>query len=392
MEISGDRIKGRLRVLQIGMHERGSGGGLDRVFWNMVDQLALFPDLTVSPFFFQHRSTPIERRTGEFCLGSTSLFAGRRLWKLRRAVLNELQGGLHTNSVLVASHFAFYAGALLPKLARMNHVVHFHGSWAAETAAERRLKANVAMKRAIEAAVYSSAKAFVTLSEAFKDLLTAEYRVDPARVHVIPGAIDSQRFSPGDRIAARQRLQWPADGKILLCVRRLVRRMGLENLLDAFAEVAKEHPDAVLMIGGMGPLRDELEAKAKNYDLTGQVRFIGFIPETDLPLAYRAADLSILPSQSLEGFGLTALESLACGTPVLVTPVGGLPEVVKHLDAKLILPDKGVAAIADRLHLFFSGALRLPSSERCSKYAQTNFSWRTMAERVRALYWQVVNA
>ena len=274
----------------------------------------------------------------------------------------------------------------------MNHVVHFHGSWAAETAAERRLKANVAMKRAIEAAVYSSAKAFVTLSEAFKDLLTAEYRVDPARVHVIPGAIDSQRFSPGDRIAARQRLQWPADGKILLCVRRLVRRMGLENLLDAFAEVAKEHPDAVLMIGGMGPLRDELEAKAKNYDLTGQVRFIGFIPETDLPLAYRAADLSILPSQSLEGFGLTALESLACGTPVLVTPVGGLPEVVKHLDAKLILPDKGVAAIADRLHLFFSGALRLPSSERCSKYAQTNFSWRTMAERVRALYWQVVNA
>ena len=130
--------------------------------------------------------------------------------------------------------------------------------------------------------------------------------------------------------------------------------MGLENLLDGFAAVAGEHPDSTLVIGGMGPLRDELGLRARNHHLSDRVRFTGFIQEMDLPLAYRAADLSILPSQSLEGFGLTALESLACGTPVLVTPVGGLQEVVSELDTKLVLPDKGVAAIADRLHLFLS--------------------------------------
>jgi glycogen synthase len=374
------------------MHERGSGGGLDRVFWELVDRLAAFPDLSVIPFYFQHRSTPIESRNGEFCLGPASLFAGRRLWNLRRAVLGELKSMPDPDSVLVASHFAFYAGALLPKLSRMNHVVHFHGPWAAETAIEQRLQINVAMKRAIESAVYSSAKAFVTLSQAFKDLLTAEYRIDSARVHVIPGGVDLQRFSPGDQIAAREQLGWPEDIRILFCVRRLVRRMGLENLLNAFAEVAREHPDAMLVIGGTGPLRDELEVKSKDLDLSLRIRFTGFIPETDLPLAYRAADLSILPSQSLEGFGLTAVESLACGTPVLVTPVGGLPEVVKQLDTRLILPDKGADAMADRLHLFLSGALSLPSAEECSQYVRSNFSWPTIAERIRALYWQVAGA
>jgi glycosyltransferase involved in cell wall biosynthesis len=372
------------------MHERGSGGGLDRVFWDLVDQLAVFPDLSVSPFFFQHRSTPFERRSGEFCLGSTSLLAVHRLWNLRQAVLSELKAS-RSDSVVVASHFAFYAGALLPKLSRMNHVVHFHGPWAAETAAERRLQLNVAMKRAVESAVYSSAKAFVTLSQAFKDLLTAEYRVDPARVHVIPGAVDLQRFSPGDRIAARRLLGWPKHALILLCVRRLVRRMGLENLLDAFASVAGEHPDFILVIGGIGPLREELELRARDHHLSNRIRFTGFIPETDLSFAYRAADLSIVPSQSLEGFGLTALESLACGTPVLVSPVGGLPEVVSELNTHLLLPDEEAAAIADRLHLFLSGALSLPSSEDCRRYVMSKFSWPTIAARVRALYWQVVN-
>jgi len=383
-------ILNSLRILQIGMHERGSGGGLDRIFWDLVDQLAVLPDLAVSPFFFRHRSTPIERRSGEFCLGSTSQFAGRRLWNLRQAVLTELRAS-RSSSVVVASHFSFYAAALLPKLSRMNHVVHFHGPWAAETAAERRLQLNVAMKRAVEGAVYSSAKAFVTLSQAFKDLLTAEYRVDAARVHVIPGAVDAQRFSPGDRRAARLLLGWPEDTRILFCVRRLVHRMGLENLLDAFAALAGDHSDAILVIGGTGPLRDELAAKAREHRLSDRVLFTGFIPETNLPFAYQAADLSIVPSQSLEGFGLTALESLACGTPVLVTPVGGLPEVVNQLDPKLVLKNKDTATITDQLSAFLGGTLTVPTSEQCREYVESNFSWATIAKRVRALYWQVSN-
>jgi glycosyltransferase involved in cell wall biosynthesis len=379
-----------LNVLQIGMHERGAGGGVDRVFWQLHDHLSPDADLKLSAFFFRHRTDPVVDRLGEFCLGSTEQPVHRRLWKVRRGVLQELKA--HSSSVLVASHFALYASALLPNLSQMNHVVHFHGPWAAETAVEGNWHVNIAFKRLVERAVYSSAKAFVTLSQAFKNRLTVDYQVDPGRVHVIPGGVDLNQFSPGERDEARSRLGWPKSALIILCVRRLVHRMGIKDLVDAFAALAREYPDAMLMIGGTGPLREELEDIVRSHRLTGRVKFVGFIPNSDLASAYRAADVSVVPSQSLEGFGLAAIESVACGVPALVTPVDGLPETVGRLDPNLVLPDKSSAAIAERLDKFLSGKLSFPSSERCRKYVEANFSWPMIAQRVKALYWQVRNA
>ena len=378
-----------LKIIQVGMHERGAGGGVDRIFWDLNDHLKPCAELDLNAFFFWHRSDRGLAGPGEFCLGSTKQPIYQRLWDVRQAVLGELRALADPNASLVGSHFALYASALLPNLSRMNHVVHFHGPWAAETAAERTGQVNIVMKRAIELAVYSSAKALITLSEAFKDLLVAEYRVEPARVHVIPGGVDLKQFCPGDRDRARGRLGWPRDAAILFCVRRLVRRMGLENLLEAFAELAGQHPESILIIGGSGPLRSELEALVRSRSLSGQVRFTGFIPDSDLPLAYRAADLSIVPSQSLEGFGLTALESLACGTPVFVTRVGGLPEVVGPLDPNLVFPGNDSGTIAGQLDLFLNGKVCVPSAERCRGYVEENFSWGDIAQRVKALYWRV---
>jgi glycosyltransferase involved in cell wall biosynthesis len=135
------------------------------------------------------------------------------------------------------------------------------------------------------------------------------------------------------------------------------------------------------VIGGTSPLRDELDIKVRDYHLSDQVGFTGFIPETDLPLAYRAADLSILPSQTLEGFGMTALESLVCGTPVLVTPVGGLPE--------LVLTDSTAGTLAKSLDQFLRGGLALPSAADCRRYVEANFSRSKITELVSNLYWEV---
>jgi hypothetical protein len=179
------------------MHERGAGGGADRYFWDLYDHLVPFNDLELSAFFFQHRADPAAERPREFCVGSTKQAVHRRLWKVRRGVLQELERVSDRNSVLVASHFALYASSLLPRLSRMNHVVHFHGPWAAETAIEGKRLANVAIKRLIEQAVYSSATAFVSLSEEFKYRLFSVYRVDPWSVQVIPGGVVINQFSPG---------------------------------------------------------------------------------------------------------------------------------------------------------------------------------------------------
>ncbi|HEX3443895.1 MAG TPA: glycosyltransferase family 4 protein, partial [Chthoniobacterales bacterium] len=261
----------KLGVLQLGMHERGSGGGVDHFFWDLFDQLRRFPDLSPSAFFFRHRAATILDRPGEFCLGPTSLSASRRLWSLRRAVLQKLAGKASTDPVVLVSHFALYASALLPQLSQLKHIVHFQGPWAIESAIEGKKRLNVVLKRTIERAVYSSANAFVTLSHAFRDLLISEYRVDPALVHVIPAAVDLQRFALGDRQNARTLLGWPQDATILICVRRLARRMGLELLIDAFKEVAGAHPRSLLFLGGTGALRDELAAKIESCGLSKRV-------------------------------------------------------------------------------------------------------------------------
>jgi glycosyltransferase involved in cell wall biosynthesis len=293
------------------MHERGSGGGADHFFWDLFDNLVAFPELSLTAFFFRHRSKTFEQRPHEFCLGPTTLPGSLRLWNLRRAVLGTLAAGSNAKSTIIVSHFALYASALLPQLMGIKHVIHFQGPWAIESATEGKGPLNVTLKRLIERAVYSSADAFITLSRAFRDLLIAEYKVNPELVHVIPPAVDLQRFAIGDRRKARARLGWPQDGRILLCVRRLARRMGLEVLVEGFREIASSHPKAFLFVGGSGALRDELTSKIESNGLSQRVRLLGFIPDDQLATAFQAADLSVVPSQSLEGFGLTTLESLA---------------------------------------------------------------------------------
>jgi glycosyltransferase involved in cell wall biosynthesis len=371
------------------MHERGSGGGVDHFFWDLFDQLGRFPDLLPSAFFFRHRSAAVPERPGEICLGPTSVSGSRRLWGLRRAVLGKLASKTSTDNVVVVSHFALYASALLPQLSRLKHVVHFQGPWAIESATEGKNRLNVLLKKRIERAVYSSANAFITLSHAFRDLLISEYKVEPALVHVIPAAVDLQRFTLGDRQNARALLGWPQDATILICVRRLARRMGLELLIEAFRKVADAHPRSLLILGGTGALRDELSAKIESCGLRDRVRLLGFIPDDRLATAYQAADLSIMPSQSLEGFGLSTLESLACGTPVMVTPVGGLPEGVRGLAPQLILHDRDTPALVEGLDLVLSGQIPLPSAGQCREHVATNFNWSIIAEAIRAVYLKV---
>src|SRR5258708_21265245 len=147
MIVSHNRKMDLLRVLQIGMHERASGGGVDHFFWDLFDELSASPELSISAFFFRHRSARVEERPNEFCLGATDLPGGRRLWNLRRAVLARLADKSMAESTVVVSHFALYASALLPQLARFKHVVHFQGPWAIESATEGKGSVNVTFKR-----------------------------------------------------------------------------------------------------------------------------------------------------------------------------------------------------------------------------------------------------
>jgi len=203
--------------------------------------------------------------------------------------------------------------------------------------------------------------------------------------------VDVDRFDTGlTRRAARERLGWPTDRPILLAVRRLVRRVGLDRLIDAIDRVRQRHPDVLLYIGGKGPLRDTLARQIQERGLADHAQLLGFVPDDDLPLAYRAADLSVVPTIAHEGFGLIVVEALAAGTPVMVTPVGGLPEIVAPLADSLVLPDCQPGTMADFIGRALTGALSLPAADTCQAYARSKYDWTQIARQVRTVYEEVI--
>lgn len=288
---------------------------------------------------------------------------------------------------LAAIHFALYGLPILDKLSSWPTVVHFHGPWAHESAVGVKVGMNSRAKAWIEAQVYRRARRLITLSKTFRDVLVESYGIDESLIRVIPGGVDASLFNTRlTRQEARLALGWPADRRILLSVRRQVRRMGLEHLIDAVRDLTGSHPDLLLLLGGTGPLAPELESRIQEYGLQNHVRLLGRIADEDLPAAYRAADMTVVPTQFLEGFGLITLESLGSGTPVLVTPVGGLRETIEPFAPECVFPGTSSEEIREVLREVLNGTRTLPSEAACRGFAVENYSWSRIARMVRTVY------
>lgn len=282
-------------------------------------------------------------------------------------------------------HFALYSLPILPDLpADVPITFTFHGPWALESQQEGAKPWNVAFKRWIEGRVYRRCDRFIVLSRAFGEILHGEYDIPWQQIHIIPGGVDVSRFQVNlTRQQARASLGFPADRPILFVPRRLVQRMGIDILLQALVKVKDRVPDVWLAIAGKGSLRLTLEQQSQELGLQDCVKFLGYVPDEQLPVAYQAADLTVVPSQSLEGFGLILLESLACGTPVLSTPVGGMPEVLRPFQPTLVTDTPDADALATRIVELLTGSIPLPDRAACREYAVSNYDWKIIAPKVR---------
>jgi glycosyltransferase involved in cell wall biosynthesis len=152
-------------------------------------------------------------------------------------------------------------------------------------------------------------------------------------------------------------LGWPIDIPVLFTLRRLVPRMGLDRLLLALRQVKSEGFRFRLIVGGTGPLRSQLEALSMQLDLQDSVSFVGFVSEDVLPMMYAAADVFVLPTTALECFGLIALEALACGRPVLATPVGAIPEILKRFEPRWLAQSADTRSISDLVRSYLKSEL-----------------------------------
>lgn len=379
-----------IHSLQIGMSwfPEQAGNGLDRMFYGLTQYL---PRAGVSVRGVVAGSSTVKTTSGN----AVSAFAPdesplvHRLSGVRRSV----QQVLREEPVdLIASHFALYTAPILDLLGDVPLVVHFHGPWAQESRIEGASRYAVQAKEWLEKAVYRRGVRFIVLSSAFRDVLVHSFGTAPEQVDIVPGGVDADAFDTGrTRRDARTVLEWPTDRPTILSVRRLTHRMGLDTLIDAMQTVSQQVPDVLLCIAGKGPLEAELEAQIEANDLADNVRLLGFVPERDLPLVYRAADVSIVPTTALEGFGLVTVESLAAGTPVLVTPHGGLPEVVSSLDPNLVLSGDSAPVLADGLIQSLRGSHVLPSTTSCQRYVRERFDWPVIASQTRHVYETVLS-
>ena len=313
------------------------------------------------------------------------------VWARWRGVRHAAHKKMATSSPdLIAAHFALYAFPILDIAWRYPLVIHFHGPWAAESHRETDNRVRTRLKALLERVVYHQADRVIVLSTAFRDVLCERYGVSPDRIRIVPGGVDADRFDvPLSASEARSKLGWPTDRPVVLCVRRLAKRMGLSALIDAMTNVRRNVPDVVLLIAGKGPLADALDAQIAARGVQDHVRLLGFVPDDDLPLAYRAADCSIVPTEALEGFGLITLESLAAGTPVLVTPVGGLPETVRDLNEDLVLENSSAEALTEGLLRALQNPSSLPDAATCQSYVRAHFDWPVIARQVRDVYEEV---
>ncbi|CAD5991242.1 Glycosyl transferase family 1 [Agreia sp. COWG] len=277
---------------------------------------------------------------------------------------------------IVDKHFSLYGSPKPPKTSpHAGMVVHFQGPWAAESSVAGASDLVRRAKAVVERGAYKHADAFVVLSQPFKEILANDYGMSPDKIHIIPPGVDIDDFEFSEETTLA------TAAPRVLCVRRLEKRMGIDVLIRAWAEVDRHIPGVELRIVGTGTFEQELRAMAAASP--AKITFLGRLDDDTLRHEYKSASITAVPSLALEGFGLIALESLATGRAPIVTDCGGLPDAVRGLDESLIVPRGSVEALADRIVQALSG--RVPSARECRAHAET-FAWNVIAQRHLALY------
>jgi glycosyltransferase involved in cell wall biosynthesis len=356
-------------------------GGLEKYVFGMTHALLSAGD-SVDLFVTGTPQLDIERGCA-YSIGDPESPLWKRMLDAKRSFARSLRGGYDVINV----HFAMNALPLIPFIKHdIPRVFTFHGPWGAESLAEGGSRRSVAVKESLERFVYQRCDSFIVLSTAFKEILVT-YGISRDRIHVITMGIECDFFKPAlDRLTVRRKFGWPEDKIVFFTARRLVNRVGIHELIQSANILRESHSNFAVKVAGKGLLYGELQSEIARLDLTAYVELLGFVSEDELVRAYQAADITILPTQSLEGFGTIISESLACGTPVIVTPIGGMPEIVAPLGTDLIAKSASPADIAERMRAALDGTLKLPSADTCRAYAVEHFSWSSVVQQIRTVF------
>jgi glycosyltransferase involved in cell wall biosynthesis len=241
-------------------------GGLDRYYRDLLEHLPEASGVVIGP-------------SGEPDSRVTAISGHERPLPLRLLAFWRAAQRAAERADVIDAHFALYALAplWLGRLRSKPVVLHFHGPWTDENVAAgdgSRVRRRV--RHLIERATYVSADEAITLTSAFRQVLVERYRVAPWNISVVPPGVDLGRFTPGSVDRARSRLDIAPQAFVAVAVRRLVPRMGLDLLVEAWSQTVGDLPaGSTLLLVGDGPMRASLANSVAAHGLGGSVRLTG---------------------------------------------------------------------------------------------------------------------
>ena len=284
-------------------------------------------------------------------------------------------------------------------------IASFYGPWDKEFLAETELllsqssfmygaylKLQMKMQKWLQKRLLNQARRVVVLSDYS---ITQARRIQPDvnnKLVKIPGGVETDRFFPDSKPHGLQTaFGFSKETFLVLTFRRLVHRMGVDILIKGVKICLDKGYDITLVIGGNGPLRSSLEEMTFRLNVNNNVFFAGFIPDSKLPDSYREAGLFVLPTRTEENFGLPILESAACATPVIGTPVGSIREVLGQFDKRLICENVTPEGISEKIIEIYNDKENITKLfKTISKKVQNDFSWDIISYKMEKLYQGVI--
>ena len=283
---------------------------------------------------------------------------------------------------ILDTHYVYpdgFAGVLLGRYFKRPVVVSARGS-------DINLLSQLPLMRNLLRYTLKKSDRIVAVSQALKnEMVRLGIRDD--KIHLIPNGIDTEKFYPIVKSHARTQVQISSDQKIILSVAALIPNKGVDILIRALQILLaqKEEKNCCLVIIGAGPLRAELEKLATTLGVEKHVRLVGAVPHGELYRWYNAADVFCLAS-SREGWPNVVTEALACGTPVVATDVGGIPEIICSPEIGLVTK-RHEREFADALAL----ALKKPWQRDSIVMHARERTWEQVARSLHDVFTSVVN-
>ncbi len=285
---------------------------------------------------------------------------------------------------LVFSHYwlSAWVGQYLQQWWHIPHITMFHTLGAVkntigfgEDEPELRIETEKELAR--------SAHHIIAPTEKEKEELTLRYGSSPERISVVPCGVNLELFQPVDKEVAKQELGF-GDDKIVLFVGRIEPLKGIEQLLKAMPYLKNSRSPRLVIVGGDENSQSEVEklkGLSRELHIEDSVTFFGSIKQERLPYYYSAADVCVISSY-YESFGLVALESLACGTPVVTNDVGDLKRIIRQGETGYVITDNEPLHLAEKIDLLLSKPSPDKDSTLSIRASVSEFGWSNIAEAI----------